>query len=37
MQQLFRSTGEPVFLLVLRGDEAVCVELLNRLAAAADE
>jgi len=29
MQELFRSTGETVFLLVLRGDEAVCVERLD--------
>lgn len=29
MQDLYRSTGETVFLLVLRGDEAVCVERLD--------
>jgi DNA-binding IclR family transcriptional regulator len=29
MQELYRSTGETVFLLVLRGDEAVCIERLD--------
>jgi DNA-binding IclR family transcriptional regulator len=29
MQELYRRTGETVFLLVLRGDEAVCVERLD--------
>jgi DNA-binding IclR family transcriptional regulator len=29
MQELYRSTGETVFLSVLRGDEAVCLERLD--------
>ncbi len=29
MEELYRRTGETVFLLVLRGDEAVCVERLD--------